>query len=203
MNFLRALLSRKIVGLGILSINKLQFSVGVFEAAVQLLVNLKTVISRDLSTSDIFTVVGIYISGDETRDPMRNIFSSVGAPDVVIGLGHIAYPNNNMTNCEIIPHSTYSNDTRANQLRANYGSLYSLACEGFDIFDINLGLPFQQLATNDGAQIQNFKKSRFFVFEDRTSLAVKVSKRPHTDHKDVVCKIFKRSLYCLTRVPSV
>ncbi|KAL1472435.1 hypothetical protein MTO96_039329, partial [Rhipicephalus appendiculatus] len=124
-NFLGTLLSQKILGFGVLSINKLQFTNALYHGAVSLLMAVKAFILRELGRSDIFTVVGIFIMGTKTANALANTFRAIGGPDVYIGLGHIAYPNNNMTDCQMIPLSVYKNDTKANELRAKYGSLYS------------------------------------------------------------------------------
>ncbi|KAL3183248.1 hypothetical protein MRX96_034249, partial [Rhipicephalus microplus] len=129
-NFIQALISSNIIAFGILSINKNQFSdATVFGRAVSLLSELKAFLLNALGRDDLFTLIGIYISGMETKDAMTRTFNAVKAPDVIIGLGHIAYVTSNMTNCEMLPHSTYNNTKKSQQLRAKYGSLYDLYCK--------------------------------------------------------------------------
>ncbi|XP_075726121.1 uncharacterized protein LOC142767772 [Rhipicephalus microplus] len=133
-NFIQALISSNIIAFGILSINKNQFSdATVFGRAVSLLSELKAFLLNALGRDDLFTLIGIYISGMETKDAMTRTFNAVKAPDVIIGLGHIAYVTSNMTNCEMLPHSTYNNTKKSQQLRAKYGSLYDLPTKVADM----------------------------------------------------------------------
>ncbi|KAH6942370.1 hypothetical protein HPB50_004222 [Hyalomma asiaticum] len=124
--FMAALLDHKIVGFGVLSINKNQFSEPVVRGVVQAFVDVQAFVLKEFGRNDLFTVMGVYVSGSDTEDVMTKVFSSLSPPDVVIGLGHIAYPTCNMTDCEMIPHSTFQNGTKANQLRAKYGTPYSM-----------------------------------------------------------------------------
>ncbi|XP_075726120.1 uncharacterized protein LOC142767770 [Rhipicephalus microplus] len=140
MNFLQALINSNIIGFGVLSINKNQFSDAVFQGAVSLLSELKAFLLKELGRDDLFTLIGIYISGTDTKDMMTKFFSTVRAPDVIIGLGHIAYVTSNMTNCEMLPHSTYNNTQKSQQLRAKYGTLYELPVKVADMANVMQGL---------------------------------------------------------------
>ncbi|KAL3183253.1 hypothetical protein MRX96_034996 [Rhipicephalus microplus] len=178
MNFLQALINSNIIGFGVLSINKNQFSDAVFQGAVALLSELKAFLLKELGRDDLFTLIGIYISGTDTKDMMTKFFSTVRAPDVIIGLGHIAYVTSNMTNCEMLPHSTYNNTQKSQQLRAKYGSLYELGCDGIDNSAIQRGVPypFQTLTDFEGARIYNGIKNKYYAFDNAESLVRKYCK---------------------------
>ncbi|KAL1469953.1 hypothetical protein MTO96_040763, partial [Rhipicephalus appendiculatus] len=139
-NFLEILLSHHILGFGVLSINKYQFSDTALEGTVSLLKELKAFVHTELGHDDAFSIVGIYISGTDTKDTLTKTFSALGAPDVVIGLGHLDYITANSTDCEMLPPSTYNNTLESQQLRAKYGSLYELPAKVADMAKVMQGI---------------------------------------------------------------
>ncbi|KAL1473200.1 hypothetical protein MTO96_038851 [Rhipicephalus appendiculatus] len=139
-NFLEILLSHHILGFGVLSINKYQFSDTALEGTVSLLKELKAFVEKELGRDDTFSLVGIYISGTDTKDTLTKTFSALGAPDVVIGLGHLDYITANSTDCEMLPPSTYNNNQKSQQLRAKYGSLYELPAKVADMAKVMQGI---------------------------------------------------------------
>ncbi|KAL1472437.1 hypothetical protein MTO96_039331 [Rhipicephalus appendiculatus] len=151
--FLSALLSRKVVGFGVLSINKLQFSDAVFKGAVSLLLAVKAFISKELGRNDIFTVIGIYITGVATQRAVISTSRSIGAPDVFIGLGHIAYPTNNRSDCQMIPFSMFSNSSRSVEMQTKYGSLYPFFCiSKLVLNDTNFGIAAYDVNYDHGTE---------------------------------------------------
>ncbi|XP_075724245.1 uncharacterized protein LOC142766937 isoform X2 [Rhipicephalus microplus] len=174
-SFLGTLLSRKVVGFGVLSINKLQFSSDVYKGAVSLLLAVKSFVSKELGRNDIFTVIGIYITAQETQNALIITLQSIGAPDVFIGLGHIAFANNNRSDCQMIPFSMFDNDTKANEMRAKYGSLYLFACDGVNLSTWKLNDPFPYLPAIDSTSvlIANSVTSRYYIYDNDNTLAHK------------------------------
>ncbi|KAL3183259.1 hypothetical protein MRX96_034258 [Rhipicephalus microplus] len=205
-SFLGTLLSRKVVGFGVLSINKLQFSSDVYKGAVSLLLAVKSFVSNELGRNDIFTVIGIYITAQETQNALIitlhcvhlvsklwpffiivSVFRCIPLwfwrhgqlepPDVFIGLGHIAFANNNRSDCQMIPFSMFDNDTKANEMRAKYGSLYLFACDGVNLSTWKLNDPFPYLPAIDSTSvlIANSVTSRYYIYDNDNTLAHKVA----------------------------
>ncbi|KAL1470670.1 hypothetical protein MTO96_004531, partial [Rhipicephalus appendiculatus] len=139
-NFLQILLAHQILAFGVLSINKYQFSDTALQGTVSLLKELKAFVEKELGRDDTFSLVGIYISGTDTKDTLTKTFSALGAPDVVIGLGHLDYITANSTDCEMLPPSTYNNTKKSQQLRAKYGSLYELPAKIADMANVMQGI---------------------------------------------------------------
>ncbi|KAL1486892.1 hypothetical protein MTO96_031169, partial [Rhipicephalus appendiculatus] len=122
------------------NINKYQFSDTALQGTVLFLKELKAFVDKELYRDDVFSLVGIYISGTDTRDTLTKTFSALGAPDVVIGLGHLDYITANSTDCEMLPPSTYNNTKKSQQLRAKYGSLYELPAKIADMANVMQGI---------------------------------------------------------------
>ncbi|KAL3214174.1 hypothetical protein MRX96_034990, partial [Rhipicephalus microplus] len=98
-------------------------------------------------------------------------------PDVFIGLGHIAFANNNRSDCQMIPFSMFDNDTKANEMRAKYGSLYLFACDGVNLSTWKLNDPFPYLPAIDSTSvlIANSVTSRYYIYDNDNTLAHKVA----------------------------